>query len=179
MSAPAFLPGDGVSLHPVEESDHEFLQRNLNRPEVRAGFGAATLLDEDGVAEYVEGLADGDDTEIFLVRAGGERVGEAFLFELNEQRGTVEIGYWIAPEHQGNGYATAAAELVVDYCFTERRLHKVNARVLTFNDGSRSVLETVGFEREGCRRDDFYVDGEYVDADLYGIVESEWDGLEN
>ncbi|QLH80785.1 GNAT family N-acetyltransferase [Halosimplex pelagicum] len=176
MSTPVFLRGDGVSLHPVEESDHEFLRRNLNRPDVRAGFGAATVLDEDGVAGYVEGYTDADDKEIFLVRAGGDRVGEAFLFDLAPQRGSVELGYWIAPAHQGNGYATAAAAAVVDYCFTERRLHKVNARVLAFNDGSRAVLEKVGFEREGCRRDDFYVDGEYVDADLYGIVEDEWDG---
>ncbi|WP_459193482.1 GNAT family N-acetyltransferase [Halosimplex sp. J119] len=179
MSAPVFLRGDDVSLHPVEESDYDFLRDHLNRPEVRVGFGAAILLDENGVGEYVEGLAGGDDSEILLVRADGERVGEVFLFDLHEGRGTVEVGYWIAPEHQGDGYATAAAELVVDYCFTERRLHKVNARVLAFNDASRAVLEHVGFEPEGCRRDDFFVDGEYVDADLYGVVEDEWERPES
>ncbi|WP_135364801.1 GNAT family N-acetyltransferase [Halosimplex halophilum] len=175
MPGPVFLRGDRVALCPVEERDREFLKRNLNRPEIRAGFGSATALGDDGVAGYVEEFTDADDREIFLVRADGDRVGEAFLFDLEPQRGSVEIGYWIAPAHQGNGYATAAAELLVDYCFAERRLHKVDARVLAFNDGSRAVLEKVGFEREGRRRDTFYVDGEYVDADLYGIVESEWE----
>ncbi|WP_436908361.1 GNAT family N-acetyltransferase [Halosimplex marinum] len=179
MPAPAFLRGDRVALCPVEDEDLEFLKRNLNCPGIRAGFGSATALGDDDVAGYVEEFTDAEDKEIFLVRADRDRVGEAFLFDLEPQRGSVEIGYWIAPDHQGNGYATAAAELLVDYCFTERRLHKVNARVLAFNDGSRAVLEKLGFEPEGRRRDDFYVDGEYVDADLYGVVESEWERPES
>jgi len=178
MPGPIFRRGDGVTFRPVEEADYEFFQRCLNHPEVRPGFGAATPLAAEDVAERVEGLAESDESETFLLCADDERVGEAFCFDLKEQRGSVEIGYWIAPDQQGNGYATAAAALLVDYCFTERRLHKVNARVLAFNDGSRAVLETVGFEREGRRRDAFYVDGEYVDADLYGIVADEGDGLD-
>jgi len=187
MPGPVFLRGDGVTLHPVEEADYDFFQRHGNHPEVRPGFGGGEPVSTDDVAERVEGMRDDDESETFLICADSdgqsegekgdrERVGEAFLFDLYEGRGSVEIGYWIAPAHQGNGYATAAAAALVDYCFAERRLHKVNARVLAFNDGSRAVLEKVGFEREGCRREDFYLDGEYVDSDLYGIVADEWDG---
>ncbi|WP_123535239.1 GNAT family N-acetyltransferase [Halosimplex salinum] len=184
MPGPVFLRGDGVTLRPVEESDYEFFHRHANHPAVRPGFGGGSPASADDVADRLEQMTDSDESETFLVCADDgdpdsvERVGEAFLFDLHKQRGSVEIGYWIAPDHQGNGYATAAAELLVDYCFTERRLHKVDARVLAFNDGSRAVLEKVGFEHEGRRRETFYVDGEYVDADLYGIVEREWDGLD-
>ena len=183
MPGPVFLRGDGVTLHPVEEDDYDFFQRNGNHPEVRPGFGGGSPVGADDVADRIENMQD-DDSETFLVCTDGgdadsvDRVGEVFLFDLYEQRGSVELGYWIAPEHQGNGYATAAAALAVDYCVTERRLHKVNARVLAFNDGSRAVLEKVGFEPEGCRREEFYVDGEYVDSDLYGIVADEWDALD-
>ncbi|MFB6139956.1 MAG: GNAT family N-acetyltransferase [Halosimplex sp.] len=188
MPGPVFLRGGGVTLRPVEESDYEFLQRHANHPEVRPGFGNGPPVAADDLADRIEGMADDDGSETFLVCAepgdarGDEaadapaRVGEAFLFDLHPGRESVEIGYWIAPAHQGSGYATAAAELLVDYCFAERRLHKVNARVLAFNGGSRAVLEKVGFESEGRRRETYYVEGEYVDVDLYGIVEDEWDG---
>ena len=188
MPGPVFLCGDDVTLHPVEADDYEFIQRNGNHPAVRPGFGGGRPATTDDVAERIENMQDDDNSETFLVCVEGAadtassgddsptRVGEVFLFDLYERRGSVEIGYWVAPAHQGKGYATAAAELAVDYCFTERRLHKVDARVLAFNDGSRAVLEKLGFEREGRRRETFYVDGEYVDADLYGLVESEWDG---
>jgi RimJ/RimL family protein N-acetyltransferase len=192
MPGPVFLQGGGVSLRPVEEADYDFFQHNATHPDVRPGFGGGRPASADDVAGRVEEMQDDDEAETFLVRAEGPtgddpadetddsptRVGEVFLFDLSDGRGSVELGYWIAPAHQGNGYATAAAALAVDYCFAERRLHKVNARVLAFNDGSRAVLEQLGFEREGCRRDDFYVAGEYVDADLYGIVADEWDGLD-
>ena len=178
MPGPIFRRGEGVTFRPVEEADYEFFQRWLNHPEIRPGFGAATPLAEGDVAERVEGMTESDESETFLVCADNERVGEAFCFDLHEQRGSVETGYWIAPDHQGEGYATAAAELIVDYCVTERRLHKVNARVLLFNDASRAVLESVGFEREGRRRDAFFMGGEYADADLYGMVADEWDGLD-
>lgn len=198
MPGPCFLRGDPVSLHVVEEADHDFLRRGWNHPEVRPGFGWSLPADVAAIEGRIETFANDDDKESFLVCRHGEPgdgdetesvgevtsepvsetepepVGEAFLFDLDEQRGRVEIGYWIAPAHQGNGYATAAVKLLVAYLFDQRRLHKVNARVLTFNEGSRRVLERVGFEPEGCRREDFYVDGEYVDADLYGLVADEW-----
>jgi RimJ/RimL family protein N-acetyltransferase len=192
MPGPCFRRGDGVALHVVSEDDHEFVQRNLNHPAVRPGFGAATPLTADDAEGYVSTFAEDDDKEIFLVCADGETatgdddeatgnidpvpVGEAFLFDLHEQRGSVELGYWIAPEYQGNGYATEAARLLVGYAIEQRRLHKVNARVLAFNDGSHRVLEKVGFEPEGCRREEFFVDGEHVDADLYGLTADEWRG---
>ncbi|WP_436925321.1 GNAT family N-acetyltransferase [Halosimplex amylolyticum] len=183
MPGPVFLRGDGVTLRPVEESDYEFFRRHANHPDVRPGFGGGAPATADDIADRIEAMQDDDDSETFLVCAADgddsasvQRVGEAFCFDLYEQRGSVEIGYWIAPDHQGNGYATAAAERLVEYCFAERRLHKVDARVLAFNDGSRRVLEKVGFESEGRRRDEYYVDGEYVDAELYGLVADEWGG---
>lgn len=176
MPGPAVLRDEHVSLHPVAADDHDFLRRTLNHPTVRPGFGAATPLGEADVEQYVDGFQENHDGDLFLACADGDPVGAAFSFDLDDQRGNVEIGYWIDPDAQGEGYATAAAALLVEYLFDERRLHKVNARVLAFNDGSRRVLEKLGFEREGRRREDFYVDGEYVHADLYGLLADEWRG---
>jgi RimJ/RimL family protein N-acetyltransferase len=177
MPGPVFLRGDTVDLHVVSEGDHDFLQRNWNDPAIRPGFGGATVMDEEEVTSHVESLAEGDEGEIFLACVDGEPVGEGFLFDLDPQRGRVELGYWIAPEAQGRGYATETAELLVEYALTERRLNKVVARVLAFNDASRHVLETVGFERAGRLREEFYVDGEYHDADLYDLLADEWNRL--
>jgi RimJ/RimL family protein N-acetyltransferase len=83
-------------------------------------------------------------------------VDEAFFFGLSPKRGRVELGYWIAPEHRGRGYATGTTELPGEYAFTERRLNTVVARVLASDDGSR-------------------FDGEYHDADRYDLLAAEWD----
>ncbi|WP_123532832.1 GNAT family N-acetyltransferase [Halosimplex salinum] len=189
MPGPVFLRGDGVTLHPVEESDVDFCTRLVNDPEVRHGLSIARPKRHDEEREFrVE--AD-DDVVPFVVCAGdvaddpadgerlaspddSDRVGVVDLVDVDEQFGNAEVGYFFAPEAWGNGYATAAVERVVEYAFAERRLHRVHARVFEFNEGSARVLEKVGFEREGVLREQAYMHGEYVDTIRYGLLESEW-----
>ncbi|MFC4408128.1 GNAT family N-acetyltransferase, partial [Haloarchaeobius iranensis] len=87
-----------------------------------------------------------------------------------------EIAISIAPEHWGNGYATEASELIVDYAFTERNLHRLQARVIEPNDASASVWEKLGFTREGTLRENQFYEGEYVGTRYYGLLEDEWEG---
>lgn len=82
--------------------------------------------------------------------------------------------YWVAPDHQGNGYASEASELFLDYAFRECGFHKVTARVNESNVASATVLENLGFVREGTRRQSSVVDGEYVDMYTYGLLAEEW-----
>jgi len=172
VPGPVFSRGESVALRPIESSDAEFLQRLWNHPDVRPGFGLAT---PSGAAEVAEPTGEsGDDEEYFLLTADGDPVGEAFCFDVQPRNGRAEVGYLVAPAHQGQGYATEPLELLAENAFDGRRLNRLTARVLSFNDASRRVLESVGFQREGRLREDFYVDGEYVDAELYGLLADEW-----
>ena len=176
MTAPLFIEGETVTLHPVEEDDAEFLQRLVNHPDVRRGIGATdpvTMVEE---REYVESVGEDEGVQ-FLVRADGERVGTVGLHDVTSTNGNGEIGYFFAPEAWGNGYATDATRAVVDHAFAERRLHKVYARAFAFNDASQRVLEKIGFEEEGVHRNQVFVDGKYVDVHRYGLLADEWDGV--
>lgn len=172
MTAPVFLEGDGVTLHPVEEGDLPFLQRLVNDPDVRHGMSLAEPRREADERAF---RVEGDDDRIhLLVRADGGRVGVVDLIDIDRQFGNAEVGYFFAPETWGNGYATATVEQVVEYAFEELRLHRVNATVFASNEASGRVLEKVGFEREGVHREAAFLHGEYVDAHRYGLLEYEW-----
>lgn len=166
MPGAAFLLGDRLALRTVEPADHEFVARHWNRPSVRRGFARSEPRTEADVAEF---LAD-DSAVHFLASRDGDPVGFAWLFAIDDVAGRAELGYWVAPDEQGEGYATEIATLCVRYAFEDRGLHKLSARVIDWNDASRRVLEKVGFEREGRLRDHYFVEGEYVDADLYAIL---------
>lgn len=186
MSAPVFMRGDGVTLHPTEDADADFAARLVNDPRVRQGLSIAVPKRAEAEREFR--VESDDDVVTFVVRAvddpaaaepaaGGDeddRVGVVDLVNVDEQFGNAEIGYFFHPDAWGNGYATASVERVVEYAFAERRLHKVYARVFAFNEGSARVLERIGFEREGVLREDAYMHGEYVDTYRYGLLESEW-----
>ena len=174
MPGPLFAEGDDVSLHPIEEEDHEFVQRGTNHPDVRESLGSTDIQTSDEVADMLA-----DDEHRFLVCRPGddgdpEPVGVVGFPWVFDDKQAAFLMYWVAPEQQGNGYATEATRLVLDYAFRERGLHKVSAFVLVTNDASAAVLEKLGFVHEGTHRSESFVDGEWVDEYNYGLLADEW-----
>lgn len=170
MPGPVYERGDAVDLHVLAEDDHEFVSEHLADPRVRPWFGIHEPQSADEVATHLED----DDSVYFVVCADGEPVGVVWLFRIRDVSDRAELGYWIAPAHQRQGYATEAAELAVEYAFRERGCNRVQARVYEGNEGSRRVLESLGFQREGRLREHVFADGEYRDVTLFGLLASEW-----
>jgi RimJ/RimL family protein N-acetyltransferase len=200
MPGPAFTSGDSVSLHPIEDEDHEFLQYGHNHPEVRRPLGSSTIRSRGDVAEMVEddeyrflicvdtrdevsGEPSGDaarsaDDHSESVRDAShddpEPVGVVALPWVFDETKSAFLMYWIAPEHQGNGFVTEANRLLLDYVFRECGFHKVAAYVHETNDASAAVLESLGFQREGTLRQEVFTDGEWLDEHRYAVLADEW-----
>lgn len=166
MPGPVYLAGDRLALRTLEPEDEAFVRRHWNAPELRHWFGKGDPIDDERLSAFL----DEDAAVHFLPCRDGEPVGFLWLFGIDDGAGRAELGYWVVPDEQGNGYATEAAELGLRYAFDERRLHKVAARVLEGNAPSRRVLEKLGFREEGHLREHYFVDGEYVDATLFGVL---------
>src|SRR5499425_154429 len=61
--------------------------------------------------------------------ATGAMIGDCALHALAESPGEIEIGFTLAPAHQGKGYATEAVACLLDYAFG--RLAKGRAIAIT------------------------------------------------
>lgn len=169
-----FCAGVRVDLHPIETDDAEFLQRLVNDPQVRGSIASYAPYNAEQEREWIEALGE-DEGVTLLVCVDGDPVGSIGFDSPNEVWGTAEIGYMIAPDHWGNGYATEAVALLSAYAFHERRLDKLHATVYATNPASARVLEKVGFERDGTLRKHAFVDGERVDVHQYGLLRDEFD----
>lgn len=60
--------------------------------------------------------------------------------------GAVELGYWIAEEYWGNGYAVEASRALIKRAFDEFNADKIYASYRCENVQSKRVLEKLGFE---------------------------------
>lgn len=63
--------------------------------------------------------------------------------------GVVEIAYGVAPDFQGKGYATEAAQALVAFAFGSGRVRVVRAHTLPEANASKRVLTKCGFRHLG------------------------------
>jgi len=175
MPGPIFLHDDDITLRTVEREDLAFLQQYRNAPAVRRGMPRVHPENRERIEGAFEEYMSGNEGVNLVVTTTGESdsVGFVSLFDVNETSGRAELALWITPAERGNGYATAAGEVMLSYAFEERRFNRVTAGALATNAASRRVLEKLGFEREGSLREYFYAKGEYVDRIVYGLLASE------
>lgn len=174
MPGPLFYQGETIELRPIEEGDLDFLQQLRNDPAVRAGLGSADPVNGHEEQEWFESIADDDDIHL-LICVDGEAVGSIGCHFKSAVWGNAELGYSLTPEEWNNGYTTDAVRAFATFLFEERRLHKLFARAYETNPASQRVLEKVGFEQEGCFRNEAFVGGEYVDIYRYGLLAEEFE----
>lgn len=67
-----------------------------------------------------------------------------------------DIGYELSPKHWGCGYATEAARALVEFGFTQLRLHRIWSWCIAENVGSARVLQKLGMQAEGRKRENEY-----------------------
>ncbi|KAI6770052.1 hypothetical protein HG530_004681 [Fusarium avenaceum] len=82
-----------------------------------------------------------------------------------------EMGYWLAEEAWGKGYATEAFGAFVRWCFqTWPNLNRIEASAMEHNTGSQNVLSKCGFIREGKRRGSVFKNGKLIDEIQFGLL---------
>lgn len=175
MAGPVVVDGEAVTLHRVNGDDVAFLRRTLNDPAVRRHL----LATEQSTPFEAAGSDDctADDTRLpLLVCVDGDPAGAVALMGIVPAFGIADIGYLVAPDYWGNGYATAAVSLLVDHGFSDRGLRTVRASVVPENEASRRVLEKVGFERERDASEQAVADGGDVSLHRYQLCKRDWEG---
>ncbi len=85
-----------------------------------------------------------------------------------------ELGYWLGKKHWGKGYVTQAVKLILNFGFNKLKLHKIYARLLAENIGSRKVLEKAGFKFEGTFKEHEYRHKRWHDVLNYGILRKDY-----
>ena len=68
----------------------------------------------------------------------------------------------------------SACKAVVDYCFRELELNRIEIRVATENHKSLVIPEKLGFHKEGCLRSAEWLYNKYVDHYVFGLTKDDY-----
>jgi RimJ/RimL family protein N-acetyltransferase len=167
-----------LALRTVEREDIEFLQRSFTNPDIRYPLGNMRHRNREGVEERFEEAIGGsylvciEDDPVPGYPEDTRPIGTVGIS--NDPWARPDMGYWLIPEVHGEGYGTEAVGAALDTFFRTTAEPSVGAGAFAFNDASRGLLESLGFQEEGRRRKSHFVDGEYRDMVVYGILREEW-----
>jgi len=121
--------------------------------------------------------AEGDAITIAVVETStSQLVGDVALIWASDVHRAIEIGYILAPEFMGRGYATEATAALLTIAFDEFNAHRVIATVDVRNSQSFPVLERLRMRCEARHVSDHWIKGEWVSTLVYAITEDEWRG---
>lgn len=80
--------------------------------------------------------------------------------------------------YEGTDEALDGLLMLVRYLFETRNMHRIDVGALAFDETKIEMYRRAGFVHEGTLRQHIRFDGDYVDLELFGILESEWSGYE-
>lgn len=135
----------------VEEDAEAFLRFNGD-PRVMRYTGEPVWTDLEQtrrrLREYPDYRRHGYGRWALVLESTGEVIGFnglKYLEELDE----VDLGYRLAFDYWGRGFATESSRAVLRHGFEALGLERIVALVLPENEGSIHVLRKVGMHREG------------------------------
>nr|WP_319272717.1 GNAT family protein [uncultured Draconibacterium sp.] len=99
-------------------------------------------------------------------------IGDIGIHFIDEHQ--VELGYTIAKQYWGLGFATEAAKAIIEYLFCELKKHRITASVDKENIASFAVLEKLGFRKEAHFKESLLINGQWVDDVIYALLAKEW-----
>jgi ribosomal-protein-alanine N-acetyltransferase len=100
----------------------------------------------DAAKLWVDGLAAGE--QVFAIEFDGALIGVAG-FTANPYEASAEMGYWLGKDFWGRGFATEAAQALIDHCFRKEGHTFMVCGHFSDNPASSRVIEKLGFERTG------------------------------
>ena len=111
------------------------------------------------------------------IRYNGRLVGMVGLHYIDWKNRATSIGYFLTEDAQGLGIITRSITAILDYLFTDLKLHRVEIQCVVNNHKSIAVPERLRFVKEGIKRDGQLLHDRYEDLVTYSLLASDWEGM--
>lgn len=131
-------------------------------------------LYNENYKQYVHHVFEDEDICLMIIDKDENCTGYIILSWIDERMRKAEVYIFIEEEYRRNGYGTSAMEIILQYAFEERRLHKVQCCTKAYEIGAADFLYQLGFKLEAARTEMFLYKGNPVTEYYYGMLENEY-----
>lgn len=122
----------------------------------------------DIIAQYEQ---DKNEWWAVVEKTSDKVIGFCGFVDYKVQFKRVELGYMLAYDSWGKGYATEACKTNINFGFSQMNLNRIEATVDPENIPSVRVLEKLGMQYEGLLQKRVICDGQPRDRRMYGLLQ--------
>ncbi|KGX92546.1 acetyltransferase [Pontibacillus halophilus JSM 076056 = DSM 19796] len=180
------LKGNLVELRPVKEEDLERVNKWNNDEELTRLASGSNLPyqlnnpHESLKAHYTKNLTSHNllkDGIVFSIyaTATSEQIGKCDYREFNPITRCATVGIVIGEkEYWGRGYGKETIHLLCRHLFYDLNVNRIQLDTWSGNERAVALYKACGFRLEGRLRRNEYVNGEYHDTLILGLLQEEF-----
>jgi RimJ/RimL family protein N-acetyltransferase len=109
--------------------------------------------------------------------ATGELAGDALLWAIDPYNRSAHVGLSLRPSFRGRGFALDVVRVLCRYGFAIRGLHRLQIETLADNHAMIAAAGRAGFVQEGVTRSSAWVNGDFTDVVVFGLLADEFSRL--
>jgi len=173
------LETERLVLRAATLEDATALQRIRSNPDVMeymdTFYHDSLEVSKEFISYNLEGYADKKVIYWMLIeKASGSIIGDFSFWKIDSKHHRAEIGYTLDPDYWGKGYMKEAMLQLFSFGFKDLNLHGFDANTNPLNEKSKRILLKIGFQKEAYFRESFFYKGEYLDSEIYCLLEKDF-----
>jgi ribosomal-protein-alanine N-acetyltransferase len=181
MNTPILLT-ERLNLRLLSISDLDFIHHLLSLPETdrynTAGIPGSMEVTKIWIESWLSEYRQNELFPFLIELKPAEKMIGLISLRLGKANyRKAEVSYKIHPDAWSSGYATEALKRVINFGFSELKLHRIEAGTAVENTGSIRVLEKAGMQREGICRQNLPLKSGWSDNYEYAILETDLAGI--
>lgn len=163
-----------VEIRPITYNDTDNIVRWRNSDFVNKRFLYRAQFTPESHNNWMKTMVKTKKVYQFIISCDGKDVGSIYLRDVDLKNKKAEYGVFIGEaDYLGKGVGQAATKLILNFAFSELKLHKVFLRVLSDNIGAIKSYEKSGFVQEGFFKDEIFTDGRYESVIFMAVFNGE------
>ncbi len=183
FSSELILDNNSILLRPLTMNDIDNIESISYTKEL--GELGARVKNRNDLMDYFEFcLNSRKEKKIYPLLIVGKKdnnpIGITMLGNINFPNKRLEIGWtWISENYQGTGINAICKALLLDYCFNQLNIRRVEFKIDIQNVKSQKAIEKTGAVKEGLLRHyNIQSYGESQGTYIYSILKEEWNNQE-
>lgn len=156
----------------VYNNSHDAAQTRFDDGQLLSQSEARSIV--DGILLEQHQLPRFGHNLMMIAKGDLSPVGAIYVLVRDPIARKAEIGYRVATDQWGQGYATEAVRCLCHFAFANLQIHRLYAEVVADNRASWRVLEKCGFRLEGTLRDNVYFNQRWWDTLICAILSEDY-----